>query len=82
MTHGFFVASVYGQQKRDEQVARAVLGLPRILRGACGGGRGERQEGQADQEGGDQVRSGTTDKVPAGYADAVAEYWRKLGKGK
>ena len=37
---------------------------------------------QADQEGGDQVRSGTTDKVPAGYADAVAEYFRKLGKSK
>lgn len=52
VTHGFFVATVYGQQKRDEQVARAVLGSPRILRGACGGGRGERQEDQADQEGG------------------------------
>ena len=37
---------------------------------------------QADQEGGDQVRSGTTDRVPAGYVDAVAEYFRKLSKGK
>jgi hypothetical protein len=37
---------------------------------------------QADQEGGDQVRSGTTDKVPVGYVDAVAEYFRKLSKGK
>ncbi len=37
---------------------------------------------QAEQADGDQVRSGTTDKVPAGYVDAVAEYFRKLSKGK
>ena len=36
----------------------------------------------ADQDSGDQVRSGATDKVPAGYMDAVAEYFRKLSKGK
>jgi hypothetical protein len=27
------------------------------------------------------VRSGATDKVPAGFTDAVAEYFRKLSKG-
>ena len=37
---------------------------------------------QVEQQNGDQVRSGSTDKVPAGYADAVAEYFRKLSKGK
>jgi len=37
---------------------------------------------QVEQQDGDQVRSGSTDKVPAGYADAVAEYFRKLSKGK
>ena len=37
---------------------------------------------QAEQENGGQVRSGATDKVPAGYVDAVAEYFRKLSKGK
>ena len=29
-----------------------------------------------------QVRSGATDRVPAGYTDAVAEYFRKLSKGR
>jgi hypothetical protein len=28
------------------------------------------------------VRSGASDKVPQGYSDAVAEYFRKLSKGK
>jgi hypothetical protein len=37
---------------------------------------------QAEQADGDQVRSGTTDKVPPGYVDAVAEYFRKLSKAK
>ncbi len=37
---------------------------------------------QVDNQGDGQVRSGTTDKVPAGYVDAVAEYFRKLSKGK
>ena len=37
---------------------------------------------QVEQQDGDQVRSGSTDKVPAGYADSVAEYFRKLSKGK
>ncbi len=37
---------------------------------------------QAEQADGDQVRSGSTDRVPAGYVDAVAEYFRKLSKGK
>jgi hypothetical protein len=26
------------------------------------------------------VRSGMTDKIPAGYGDAIAEYFRKLSK--
>ena len=29
-----------------------------------------------------QVKSGAAERVPAGYADAVAEYFRKLSKGK
>ena len=37
---------------------------------------------EAEKSEGDQVRSGTTDRVPAGYVDAVAEYFRKLSKGK
>ena len=37
---------------------------------------------EAEKSDGDQVRSGTTDRVPAGYTDAVAEYFRKLSKGK
>jgi hypothetical protein len=37
---------------------------------------------EAEKAGGDQVRSGTTDRVPPGYTDAVAEYFRKLSKGK
>jgi len=30
----------------------------------------------------DQVRTGKSPDVPAGYQDAVAEYYRRLGKGK
>ena len=37
---------------------------------------------QAEEKGNGQVRSGATDKVPAGYTDQVAEYFRKLSKGK
>ncbi len=37
---------------------------------------------EADKSSGGQVRSATTDRVPAGYMDAVAEYFRKLSKGK
>jgi hypothetical protein len=37
---------------------------------------------QVEKQDGDQVRSGSTDKVPTGYADAVADYFRKLSKGK
>jgi hypothetical protein len=37
---------------------------------------------QVENQNGDQVRSGSTDKVPAGYAAAVEEYFRKLSKGK
>jgi len=37
---------------------------------------------QVEQQNGVQVRSGSTDKVPAGYASAVEEYFRKLSKGK
>jgi len=38
-----------------------------------------RQVGEAETG---QVRSGASDRVPAGYTDAVAEYFRKLSKGK
>ena len=37
---------------------------------------------EADKQSGDQVRSGSTDRVPPGFTDAVAEYFRKLSKGK
>ena len=33
-----------------------------------------------DEERSGQVRAGTTEKAPLGYADAVAEYFRKLSK--
>ena len=33
-------------------------------------------------EKGDQVRSSGSDTVPAGFADSVAEYFRRLSKGK
>jgi hypothetical protein len=35
-----------------------------------------------DEKNSDQVRSAGTERVPAGYADAIAEYFRKLSKGK
>ncbi len=35
-----------------------------------------------DATGGGSVRSPGGEKVPAGYADKVAEYYRKLGKSK
>ena len=31
---------------------------------------------------GEQVRSAGSEQVPAGYADAIADYFRKLSKGK
>ena len=37
-----------------------------------------RELGQA----GSQVRNSASEPVPPGYADAVAEYFRKLSKGK
>jgi hypothetical protein len=36
---------------------------------------------EVEEKGGGQVKSGATDKVPAGYSNAVAEYFRKLSKG-
>ncbi len=35
-----------------------------------------------EEQNGGQVRSGASDRVPPGYGDAVAEYFRKLSKGK
>ena len=37
---------------------------------------------KVDQQQSGQVRSAGSDKVPAGYADAVADYFRKLSKSK
>ncbi|HUA86321.1 MAG TPA: hypothetical protein VMB85_20835 [Bryobacteraceae bacterium] len=37
---------------------------------------------ESDKSDGDQVRSATTDRVPAGYIDAVADYFRRLSKSK
>lgn len=58
----------------DERIARQVLPnveqLELMLRR------------QVEATGGAQARSGASDPVPPGYADAVAEYFRKLSKGK
>jgi len=35
-----------------------------------------------DEKQGGQVRTGVSDPIPAGYAERVAEYFRKLSKGK
>jgi len=35
-----------------------------------------------DESNADQVRSAGSEKMPAGYADAIADYFRKLSKGK
>lgn len=35
-----------------------------------------------DEKSGDQVRSAGTETIPQGYSDAVADYYRKLSKGK
>ena len=37
---------------------------------------------QLDEKNSDQVRSAGAEHVPAGYSDAIAEYFRKLSKGK
>jgi hypothetical protein len=37
---------------------------------------------QLDDKNSDQVRSAGSEHVPAGYSDAIAEYFRKLSKGK
>ncbi len=37
---------------------------------------------ELDDKNAGQVRTGGADQVPTGYADAVAEYFRKLSKGK
>jgi hypothetical protein len=35
-----------------------------------------------DEKGSDQVKSAASERIPAGYADAVAEYFRRLSRGK
>jgi len=35
-----------------------------------------------DEKNGDQVRSAGTETIPQGYSEAVADYYRKLSKGK
>ena len=37
---------------------------------------------QTDEEHGAQVRNSGSEPVPAGYSDAVADYFRRLSKGK
>ena len=37
---------------------------------------------KAGEESGSQVRSAGSDRMPAGFADAVSEYFRQLGKSK
>jgi hypothetical protein len=36
---------------------------------------------EVEEQGGGQVKSGATDKVPPGFSAAVEEYFRKLSKG-
>jgi len=36
---------------------------------------------QVEEQGGGQVKSGATDKVPPGFSRDVEEYFRKLSKG-
>jgi hypothetical protein len=36
---------------------------------------------QVEERNGSQVRSGTGGKIPQGYGDAVADYYRRLSKG-
>jgi len=40
------------------------------------------QRRKLEEQNGGQVRSGASDRVPPGYGEAVAEYFRKLSKGK
>jgi hypothetical protein len=35
-----------------------------------------------EEQNGGSVRAGSTEPVPAGYANSIAEYFRKLSKGK
>ncbi|MCS7023548.1 MAG: DUF4175 domain-containing protein [Bryobacteraceae bacterium] len=37
---------------------------------------------QLEEKQGGQVRTSTSDRIPTGYAEAIAEYFRKLSKGK
>jgi hypothetical protein len=37
---------------------------------------------EAAEEQGGQVRSAAGDRVPPGFVDSVAEYWRKLSRGR
>jgi hypothetical protein len=41
-----------------------------------------RLRAEVDQREGGLARSGISDTVPAGYTDAVAEYFRRLSRGK
>jgi hypothetical protein len=37
---------------------------------------------KVEEKKGSQVRSGAADKVPPGYSDAVADYFRRLSRGR
>ena len=37
---------------------------------------------QVEEQNSGQVKTGTGGKIPQGYSDAVAEYYRRLGKVK
>ena len=58
----------------DARISREILPKLEALEVQLRRQSGEEQSGQ--------VRSGATDRTPAGYTDAVAEYFRKLSKGR
>jgi hypothetical protein len=58
----------------DARIGREILPKLEALEVQLRKQAGEVEDGQ--------VRSGASDRVPAGYTDAVAEYFRKLSKGR
>jgi hypothetical protein len=73
-----------GQLRDDPNMARDIQGLMRDLReiNPFAGGSDPLLAERIQANGGGSVRSPGGEKVPPGYADKVAEYYRKLGKSK
>ena len=58
----------------NERIASALAGVEQVEM--------ELRRKVEDTTGGGSVRSPSGDKVPQGYADAIAEYYRKLSNSK